>query len=165
ETSGSLGYALIMQGDPDAALPLVDEEIRIARALGDRFHEADGLGALAAIYFLQGDKARARDVSLEALALFRELNNLVAVSMMFESLAGWEGDRGAHERAARLWGAHLALRETTGGGAPPSTQIMGDPIPAAREALGDDAVDQLIEEGRAMDVEDAAAYAMSDGGE
>jgi hypothetical protein len=44
------------------------------------------------------------------------------------------------------------IRDTIGGGAPPASYTFEDPIPPARATLGDEAVDRLIEEGRAMGV-------------
>jgi hypothetical protein len=37
-----------------------------------------------------------------------------------------------------------------------------DPVKVAREAIGDEAVDRAVAEGRAMDLDKAVAYAMEE---
>jgi hypothetical protein len=40
--------------------------------------------------------------------------------------------------------------------------MIGDPVAMAREAIGDEAVDRALAEGRAMDYDAAIAYARGD---
>ncbi|MFN2590149.1 MAG: adenylate/guanylate cyclase domain-containing protein [Actinomycetota bacterium] len=160
ETAGSLGYGYLMKRDLDAALPLLEEEVAIAREAGNRFQIADGQAAVGATLFLQGHTERAREVLSEALTMFRDMENVAGVSMVLEAVAGLDGAVGALERAVRLVGAANRIRDTIGGGAPMATHTFDDPIPAARAALGDDAVDRLLQEGSEMDVDKAVAYAL-----
>jgi hypothetical protein len=75
-------------------------------------------------------------------------------------LAGVESELGHHERATRLHGAGEAAREVTGAVTTPvGDRLMGDPVGMARQAIGDEAVDQALAEGRAMDPDTTIAYA------
>jgi hypothetical protein len=40
--------------------------------------------------------------------------------------------------------------------------LVGDPVGAARQSIGDEAVDRAIAEGKAMDADQAVAYALGD---
>jgi tetratricopeptide (TPR) repeat protein len=160
ETVGALGYALLMKRDLDAALPLLEEELGIARRAGNRFQTADALASITAVHMLRRDHEQARRVAEEAISVFKDLENAAGVSMMLETLAAMEGEQGGHERAARLSGAAAKIRDTIGGGAPPTAYMFEDPIPAARAAIGDGAVDRLIQEGREMGLDKAVAYAL-----
>jgi hypothetical protein len=65
----------------------------------------------------------------------------------------------------RLWGAAERLQEELGGAAwPESTMKIGDPVELARAAIGEDAVEKGLSDGRAMTVDEAIAYARMDAG-
>jgi hypothetical protein len=70
---------------------------------------------------------------------------------------------GRHERVARLWGAAEAVREAAGAIRPPAAALLVvDPLGTARQAIGDEAVERALAEGRAMDPEAVVAYAHAD---
>lgn len=157
--TGGIGYARFMKSDFEGALPALQESLAVTREIGDQFHEIDSLQALGQVYRVMGDLPQARRYYHEALDLQEEVGALpmmVAVIHMFSAVSSAEGD---HERAARLWGAAEAAREKVGGVAPPPLMRLGDPAAAAEEALGHDAVQELLADGRAMDLEKAKAYA------
>jgi hypothetical protein len=73
------------------------------------------------------------------------------------------GGRGpARARAMRLHGAPEAMAEALGVAQLPP--LAEDPVGPARKALGDEAVDRALAEGRAMSETEALAYARSTDG-
>jgi hypothetical protein len=70
--------------------------------------------------------------------------------------------RGEAAVAARLLGAADAVREASGAVPEPFEAAMRDRTrAAAREALGDDAFERALAEGRAMTLEAAVEYALA----
>ncbi len=76
---------------------------------------------------------------------------------LFYSLASLEIAEGRHQRALRLWGAAEAMDERFGS-APRGGAVADDVEPKARAALGDDAAERALAEGRAMEIEEVIAY-------
>jgi predicted ATPase/class 3 adenylate cyclase len=157
--TGGMAYALTLKGDFAAAIEPMKESIALSGEIGDRFHVADAVGSLGQIYRLMGDAPRAREQYLQALDLLEEIGNLPLIVSVLHMLASTASIEGNHERAARLWGAAVAAREAVGAAAPVSLMRLGDPIAAAEEALGRQAVEELLAEGGAMDLDKAVAYA------
>jgi predicted ATPase/class 3 adenylate cyclase len=160
EALHALGYLFLLKRDLDQAESLMQEAIEFDRTTGNRWMEADGLASLVEVHMYRERYAAARTGAAEAVALFQELANMAGVGMMLETLAGLTSMEGNHDRSMRIAGAGKRLREEVGGGAPPTLYTFEDPEPAARAAIGDEAVDRALQEGRAMDVDDAVAYAL-----
>jgi non-specific serine/threonine protein kinase len=77
------GHMARQMGDYKAALPLLEESLRISRATGNRKQTALSCRGLAMIHLNQNDIALARLLNEESLAIGRELsdNNLIALSL------------------------------------------------------------------------------------
>jgi hypothetical protein len=80
-------------------------------------------------------------------------------------LSGLESAQRRHERAVRLFeSAREIQRRLEGGLQLADTEIVGfDVVADARKAIGDEAVDRALAEGRSMSRADAVAYARDDG--
>jgi len=87
------------------------------------------------------------------------VGNRTGMAIVMDNLAAKAGAEGRHLRALRLGGASEAIKETAGGHAPPPLIDLPDPREAAQEVLGEDVVAAAWEEGRAMTIEQAVAYA------
>jgi predicted ATPase/class 3 adenylate cyclase len=158
---GDLAYVDVVTGNYAEAISLLEEVTEDARRLGHRFRLADDLTALGHAHLGAGNHDAARPFLREGLELLVEDANLpmMVTSLFFYAvLAGAEGQ---HERAACLWAAGEELRASIGG-APSAVMKLEDPTAAAREAIGDEAVDRAVAEGRAMDLDKAVAYAMEE---
>jgi non-specific serine/threonine protein kinase len=162
EIAGSLGYLLLLKRDLDPAASLLREGVEIARGTGNRFQVADGLAALVEIHMIRGNDQEAYAGAIEAIGLFRELDHPAGVGMLLETVAGLESSKGRHDRAMRTAGAARRIRETIGGGAWPSMFTFEDPEPAARAAIGDEAVERALAEGREMDLDAAIAFVLDE---
>jgi hypothetical protein len=78
-------------------------------------------------------------------------------------LSALQAAENRHERATLLWGAADRLLDELGGAPwPEATLKIGDPVELARAAIGDDAVERFLSEGRAMSLDEAMAYARTD---
>jgi predicted ATPase/class 3 adenylate cyclase len=158
---GDLAFVDVTTGNYAEAIGLLEEVIEMARKMGLRFRLADDLTSLGHAHTLAGDYDSARQALREGIELLIEDQNLPLMVTSLFFFAVLEQREGRHERAARLWAAADALREATGG-APADVMKLFDPIAAAREAIGDQAVDRAVAEGRAMDLDKAVAYAMEE---
>ena len=96
--------------------------------------------------------------------MHRAAGNPAMTTYMVLALATMEAERGRYERAMRLYGAGEALYDTYANIAPADAIMMGDPVGAARAALGDEAVDAAIAEGKAMGSEAAIVLALEESG-
>ena len=82
---------------------------------------------------------------------------------LLEGLACDAGAKGEAERAARLFGATQALREATGFPLEPAMRALEEPyLVGARSQLEEGAWTAAWEEGRAMSMETAIEYALSE---
>ena len=108
-----------------------------------------------------GDYARAATLYQESLLLRQEQGDVLAIACSLEDFAGLVRRQGQWERAVRLLGAAEALCETLGLTSPagdvPEYQCTLD---ATHAALSEEAFAAAWEEGRAMTLEHALAYAL-----
>ena len=110
-----------------------------------------------------GDLDRAEALHKESLALSKELGGSPGPLVFLEGLACDAGARGEAERAARLFGAAQALREATGVPLEPAMHALAEPyLVGARSQLDESAWTAAWEEGRAMSMEAAFEYALSE---
>ena len=149
-------------GDLPKARALAVESIRLHRERGDRFGGTIALYALGRIAFAEGDLATARTSFLEALDNDEPVKNRTGMAVVFDNLGAQSGVRGDHVRALRLGGSSSALKEAVGGEAPPGLIDIPDPRVVARDVLGETAIAAAWDEGRAMPLEQALAYARED---
>lgn len=141
-------------------MPTFEEAVAFFEELGDRWELTDSLIPLGNALRFSGQKERARGYYLRGLDLIVGAGNRQMSMGFLFLLSALEGELGRHQRAVRLWGAAEAAREVTGAVAPPvAGRIIGDPVAAARQAIGDEVVDRALAEGRAMDRDAAIAYA------
>jgi predicted ATPase/class 3 adenylate cyclase len=158
-------YADLLDGRYETIVPRMEEAVATVRQLGQRFELADNLSALSQAYAVTGDLGSARTALAESTELFKEAENPTGMSMNLYGFAALAGEEGRFERAARLAAADEATREEIGGGAPLELmKILGVPADVARDALPPERFQQAWEEGRAMGLEKAVAYALEEAG-
>jgi predicted ATPase/class 3 adenylate cyclase len=161
DTTWLLAIVARLDGDTTRARDLAEVSLEMHRAHGDRFGTTDALHVLGRIALAQGDLATARSVFLEALAYDEQVENRTGMGIVLDNLAAGESAEGRHLAAVRLAGASDAIKEAAGGHAPPPFIDLPDPRDSARVVLGEAAVDAAWEEGQAMTLEQALAYARS----
>jgi hypothetical protein len=155
----ALGIAVRQTGDVLAGHSLVEQAVKYFRDSDDRFQLAWGLGEVAASYHMLGKRAARQAAYLESLGLFAQAGNLPGIGASLETIAVFASSDGLHAQAVRMMAAADALTETTGATAPwiltPSRDVEGP----ARRAIGDQAVEEALAEGRGMTIDQAIEYA------
>jgi predicted ATPase/class 3 adenylate cyclase len=150
----------LVQGDPAAAIPIMEEALRTFDELGNLQGLAECLVSIAHASRRLREPGRARSNYLRVMDMQADAGNRSAVTGMLFFLSSVEGEMGRHDRAARLWAAADAAREVTGHLSPPAAQgMIGDPVAVARQAIGDASVERALAAGRTMDHNAAVAYA------
>jgi DNA-binding CsgD family transcriptional regulator len=115
------------------------------------------------VALLGGDLDRAEALHKESLARSKELGGSLGTPIFLEGLACDAGAKGEAEKAARLFGAAQVLREAWGVPLEPALRPLEEPfLVGARSQLDESAWTEAWEEGRAMSMEAAFEYALSE---
>jgi predicted ATPase/class 3 adenylate cyclase len=154
-----LGIVARLEGDLSRSRALAEESLLLHRQGEDLFGVTDALHTLGRTALAQNDLATAASSFLEALNNDEQVGNRTGMAIVMDNLAAKASAEGKHLRALRLAGASEAIKEAAGGHAPPPLIDLPDPREAAREALGKAAVEAAWEEGRAMTLDQALAFA------
>ncbi len=150
-----------LRKDYAEARRLFVEALTYHREIGDRSGMGLTTHSLGHLARLEGDYATARALQRESLGIFRGIGSGTIV-VCLEELASMAQAAGHPERAARLFGAIEAVRETIGSAAPASDkQEYGPDTIAMRAALGEESFATAWAEGRAMMLEQAVEYALT----
>jgi tetratricopeptide (TPR) repeat protein len=155
----SLATALLSVGDSQAALIYTEEALNFFRGAGDRFHMAWGLGLSGEAYTLLGQLQAGRKAYLEALRVVTDVKDLPLIAATLEEIGGLESFAARHYEAMHLMGAALSLKETTGASLPRTAITQREVDQVARQAIGDEAVERALAEGRRMTLDEAVDYA------
>ena len=155
----ALGVATVAS-EPLHALTSLEEALKYFQAEGDLFHTANALRGIAEANRRLGQHRAGQAALTEALRLFADARVLPYIVATLEGIAVFESATGRHLDAVRVMGAVASLKERTGTASSPLAQM--DPIDVeglARDALGNEAVDQALGEGQQMSLEAAVDYA------
>ena len=162
DTLWTLALIARLDGDLPRSRALSERSLEMHRSLGDMFGVVDALEVSGRAAFEMGDLATARSRVLETVDLVEPIGNRTGLAIALDNLAAHANARGEPERAVRLAAASSAIKESAGGAAPPQFVDLPDPRIAARASLGEGEIRALWEEGRAMTLEEALAYARED---
>ena len=131
-------------------------DISLARALTCR----------AYVEIAQGEMERAGHDAREALDVTADLRGYLSIAETLECLAYIAGDAGSHREAARLFGAADVARRQTG---VTRFKILDADhevrLAAVRDGLGESDFQAAWDEGEALTIEEAIAYARRGRGE
>jgi predicted ATPase/Tfp pilus assembly protein PilF len=155
----NLGMVDYDAGDLDRAHAAQREALALAEQIGDRRLAAVALTNLGLVALARGDHAGARSCHLRSLELAEAVGERRGIAESLEELAKVESAEGAADRAAVLFGAAQALRETIGSPAagPDLTRLNGA-LAAVAATLGT-RFGALQEAGRSLSMEDAISFA------
>jgi non-specific serine/threonine protein kinase len=159
KATSNIAFTFLLRKEYRSALPLLEEAVAGSRERGDMFQLADDLLGLAQAHRLLGNGEQARPAYLESLDLMHQADNAVGIASGLQMMSGLESGLGDHERAMRLFGAATAIQESFGGSHPPPATLIGNVVAVARDAIGIEATDRALAEGRAMSRDQAVAYA------
>jgi predicted ATPase len=150
----------IARGDPVGALPVLQRATDLLEAAGERWDHIEAIVAVSNAYRFSGRAQPAKAELLRAIDLSVEGGNRTNTVGLLLLLTALESELGHHDRVIRLWAGAQAAHEAAGATRPPAAQrLIGDPVGAARQAIGDQAVESGLAKGRRMSYEDLLAYA------
>ena len=160
---GSLGQVAQSQGDFVGARALYEESLTIWRQLGNQHAIAQLLNNLGETSSAQGDSVGALALLKESLTLSWQLGNQKGIAYGLGCLGIVAHRQSKMGRATRLIGAAASLRGSLGTTLTPMEQAEVDTaVASAAEVLGEAAFTSAWDAGRAMTLEQAAEYALSD---
>jgi non-specific serine/threonine protein kinase len=157
-----LGDMALRLEDHDQALTCYRETLAVCREHGYQHGIAYALRGLGQLARIQDDQQRATVLLRESLEHFVELKDKRCTPLCLEGLACVASRLGQAERAARLFGATEALRESGGLEELAAVQADEREIAVVRSILGQQAAGVLWAEGRAMTLTQATEYALAD---
>jgi len=159
----SLGYEFLLEGDHERAAALNEEAATLLRNRGYRTGLEYALDNLGWAALMRGDHERAAELFKESIVLCKELGDKSTAAESLEGLACAVAAKGEAERAARLFGAAQGLYEAGGYHHTPRERALREPYLADTRSRLDGAVwETMFKEGRAMTLEEAIGYALSD---
>jgi tetratricopeptide (TPR) repeat protein len=157
----NLANAVFDLGDYGRATALYEESLALYREGGDLYGASLALYNLGDLACHTGNLERAQAYLGEALELAYALDNELGCAEYIEKLAWLAVTLDAPARAVRLWGAAGRQRETLGAARSPEQHAEhAQQIAAARARLDQAAFMAAWNEGYAMKLEQAVAYAL-----
>ena len=171
----TLAYLLLLegalaasQGDLEHSVALHEQSLKLFREIQDTPGIIWCLGDLGGIALARGDYEGAVPLLREPLRLGWESDYKVPSQFCLHWLAGVAASQEQPVRAARLWGAVEGMQEAYGVHVAPITLSLSeyeDRLSIARSQLGEEAWSGAWAEGKAMPLEQAVEYALSEEGE
>lgn len=156
-----LGRAARFQGDYERAAKLQAESLVSGRDGDDKDIIAEALCRLGELARLQGNYIAAHSFHLQALNMAREANERRVISNLIEEFATLSATQRDAKRAAVLFGAAEALRETSHRAPSPIERAELDgAISAVRGQLDDENFNTAWAEGSAMTIEQAIEFVL-----
>jgi tetratricopeptide (TPR) repeat protein len=157
-----MGHVAQIQGDYERAIALHEESLSLFLLRGPYWvgipqaHQALGETTLA-----QGNAALAANHLAEALELFRDMGDRMGISWCIAGLAGVAAVNEEPERAAWLWGAAEALRQSIGARHAPAIRLTHERLQAeVRKQLGEGVFNTKWAEGQAASITQAIDEAL-----
>jgi len=158
-----LGQVARSEGDYDRALALLDESLTVSRERRDGHAVAYALREVAIVRHLQGDDEQAIALFRESIAALGPLKDIRCAHDCFLRLADVLSARGIPVNVARLFGAAREMRERIGRPLTPGLLAAHERALAAVERrLDPEAFAAAWAEGRAMSLDEAIAYALTE---
>jgi non-specific serine/threonine protein kinase len=159
------GTLAASQGDLEHSVALQEQSLKLFREIQDTPGTIWCLGNLGGIALVRGEYEGALPLLREALRLGWESDYKVPSQFSLYLLAGVAASQEQPVRAARLWGAVEDMEEAYGVHIAPITLSLSDyqgRLSIARSQLGEEAWSGAWAEGKAMPLEQAVGYALSE---
>jgi tetratricopeptide (TPR) repeat protein len=146
-------------GDLVPARAQAEEALRLHQDLGDIFGIHGDLYVLGRVLTETGDLDTAREIFLETLRMAEHIGSSTEVALSLDLLAIQDALGGRPVKAMRLAGAAAAIKDSIAGEAPPELLDLPDSRERASSMISEEEVKAAWDEGRAMSVDEALAYA------
>ena len=149
-----------MQDDRGTALALHEQALTLFRELGDRYFQSAALRLIGHLQVNQGNWLLAQTAMREALTIAQQLDSKYEIGACLWSLGYAAQPAGNLVRAVRLYGAAKNLLDSVGAWSKENASAFENDIAPCRAALNEREFDTAMEQGRAMTMEQAIAYAL-----
>jgi hypothetical protein len=146
-------------GDLVAARAGAEEALRLHKDLGDIFGIHGDYYVLGRALTESGDLDAARAIFFETLRMAEHIDSSTELALSLDLLAVQDAIRGNAVRAMKLAGAAEAIKDSIAGEAPPELLDLPDSRERARSLITDEEIKAAWDEGRALSVDEALAYA------
>jgi predicted ATPase/class 3 adenylate cyclase len=159
-----MGLALgaLKQADRTTSLILHEQALAIFRELGDRYFQSAALRHIGNLRVRQGDLAHGAAALREALFLAQELDSKFEIYALTWSFAEVAQRAGNLARAVSLYWAAKDVAKSVGAWWKEDETEFDDKLATSRAALGESSFAEAVEQGRALTMEQAIAYALED---
>jgi len=159
----NLGMAAWFQGDLDRAEHLFDEALSIFRRQKTVVDATEVLAGTGLLALDRGRYDRAAAILAECLVTTTAIGSRWMMGTLLEGMAGVAAGTGRAERAARLFGAAETAREDLGTPRWPALQgLYVRHVATIMEVLGPERYRQIVEQGRAMTLDEAVSFALQE---
>jgi predicted ATPase/DNA-binding CsgD family transcriptional regulator len=156
-----LASILFASGDVDRAAELSRQGLEISRARGELWVRIWLLNVLSRASWQRGDRSRAEALAQEGASCSHALDDQTGLVLLVETLAWMAAERAAHERAAMLLGSAQHARDVSSLPLPePYRPQHARSVKLATGGLGQTAFDVAFQHGRAMTIDEGAAFAV-----
>jgi tetratricopeptide (TPR) repeat protein len=158
-----LGDLTYFEGNYQSARAFHEQALARLTELGDKWSISSSLRMLGCTALRLREYDRAAALLRESLTFCLEQGIRVFIFLTTSGLAGVAGALGEAERAARLYGASEALFQATGGKLYSNYRVeMERDVAAARAQLDEETWQKAWQEGHAMSMDEATAYALEE---
>jgi predicted ATPase/class 3 adenylate cyclase len=162
QSANYLGDVARVEGNYPLAGSFYEESLSLFQDQGGKSEAPAVLHNLGYVALAEGDYAKAVALFKESLMLHQEIGNKQGISECLTGFGALAGAQGDLARSARLFGASEALRSTIGAYMWPAEQIEWDRhLASARTKLDEVEWDRAWQEGAAMSMDAAVAYALA----
>jgi non-specific serine/threonine protein kinase len=158
----SLGYSAYKEDDRETAIALRERALAAFRELGDQYFQSVCLYGIGNLRAKQGDWEEGLAEVRESLMLSRALGSRYEIASGLFRLAETEQHLGQRVRAVRLYCATKNVYDSIGAWQPEDELKLDEYLTPCRLALSKTEFEAAVEEGRAMTVEQAIAYALGE---
>jgi predicted ATPase len=157
----ALGGIAVRRREYPRARELFDQSLAIYRSLDDAWGILGSTSSLALVALEENDSERAQPLLDESLRLLRRSGHRYRAAMILDLSARLAAALGRARRAAHLYGAASAFRESSAETF--EGEVWPDPAPriaGLRSALGESAFHEAWAQGQAMTLDEALDFAL-----
>jgi non-specific serine/threonine protein kinase len=157
-----LGHIAQLLGDYERAMRLHEESLPLFQTFGSKWiGVVESLHCMGETALAQGDAALAGTHLTESLVLSQDLGERACIAWCLAGLAGVSAVNEDPERAAWLWGAAEAVRQSIGAREAPATHATHERLKAeVRKQLGEELFNTKWGEGKSASMEQAIVEAI-----
>jgi predicted ATPase/class 3 adenylate cyclase len=155
-----LGVVALLESRPQEARELFEDALAVFEDLGDPYWGAFTERMLGQVGRIEGHFEAAEARYRTSLLASRQNDQLLVAASVLYAYGDLALAFGQHERAIRLAGASDALRDRLGELRSFDADLFGDIRAAARSFIDEAAAERLYQDGRAMELDEAVAYAL-----